>query len=304
MRAIIQMLRIPNLLIIAFTFFILRYLVFIPVYAGYHMIAGMENLQYSLMVIITMIIAATGYISNDYFDVETDRINKPQKLYIGNRITSVSVFSTALILSTIAVIAAICLSYATKSWLPATLLLIALAVTWWYAVSLKRTLLWGNIAVSCMTAGTIVMAWVVEKQTSAFNPQASILITNIVTAISIFAFLLSLLREIVKDMEDMEGDKLIGCKSLPLIKGVDFTKTILLILAGFTFVLLIAAQIFLLKYEKISAILWLVLTVEIPLVYFVIKLQKAVHKTDYHQLSNLLKWIMVGGIVTIIAAQF
>jgi 4-hydroxybenzoate polyprenyltransferase len=304
MRAIYSMLRVPNLLIIAITFFILRYLVFIPVYAGYHIIAGMDSLHYSLMVIITLIIATAGYISNDYFDVETDRINKPQKLYIGKRITPGSVFSVAFILSIAAAVGAIWLSIDTKSWLPATLLLTALIVTWWYAVSLKRTFLWGNIAVSCMTAGTIAMAWAVEKNTSAIDPQASILITSVVTAISIFAFLLSLQREIVKDMEDMEGDKLIRCKSLPLVKGVAFTKRILLVLTGFTIVLLIVAQIYMFEYEKIGAILWIVIAVEMPLVYFAFKLIKSETKTDFHHMSNLLKWIMVGGILTIVAAQF
>ena len=83
MRTIFSMLRVPNLLIIALTFLLLRYLVFIPVYSGFSINPGMGSLHYMLMITATLLIAAAGYISNDYFDVITDRFNKPDKQYIG-----------------------------------------------------------------------------------------------------------------------------------------------------------------------------------------------------------------------------
>ena len=171
-------------------------------------------------------------------------------------------------------------------------------------MALKKSLLWGNIAVSSMSAGTIVMAWIIEKQCSILPAEASERITLIIASISVFAFMLSMLREIVKDMEDMEGDKLIHCRSLPIIKGLPFTKKVLILLVAITFVLLIIAQNYLLQFSKVLAVVWLVLAVEVPLVYFLVKLRKAESRTDFHTLSSMLKLIMLGGIVAIIAGQF
>ena len=304
MRAICNLLRAPNLLIIAITFFIVRYLVFIPVYAAYSITAGMGSFYFLLLVTDTIIIAAAGYISNDYFDSVTDSVNKPEKQYIGKLISPGSALAIALSLSVVALLLSIWLTIKVKSYLPAMLLLFALLVAWWYAIKLKKSFLWGNIAVACMSAGTIVMAWLIEKQSSEVTDEPNRIITLIITAISIFAFLLSLLREIVKDVEDIEGDRLIKCRSLPIVKGIKFTKTVLLLFVILTIILLLVTQFYLLHHSKIVAVVWLLAAVEIPLIYFVFSLLKSKVKQDFHKLSTILKWIMLGGIASIVAGQF
>jgi len=304
MRTIFNILRVPNLIIIALTFLLLRYLVFLPVYSFYSVKAGMGSLHYLLMITATILIAAAGYISNDYFDVATDRINKPGKQYVNIKIPAGSVLSMALVLSLLAIILAIALSISIKSSLPALLLLFALAVAWWYAMKLKKSLMWGNIAVACMSAGTIAMAWLIENQYSHIGDEPSRIITGIITAITVFAFLLSLLREIIKDLEDIEGDKLINCRSLPIVKGIPFTKTIVLMLSEITLILLLISQLYLLEFSKYAAALWVLIGVEIPLILFLVKLKKADEKFDFHKLSQILKWIMLGGMGTIVAGQF
>jgi len=303
MRTIFIMLRVPNLLIIALTFLLLRYLVFIPVYNSYSIISEMASMHYMLMIAVTILIAVAGYISNDYFDVVTDSVNKPHKQYIGLQITARSALATAFLSSLLASVLGIWLSVLMRSWLPGILFLLALTVAWWYALQLKKSFIWGNIAVAGMSAGTIAMAWLVENQASQVADKPFRIITGIVTAISIFAFLLSLLREIVKDIEDMEGDRLIHCKSIPIVKGIPFTKTLLLILAVITFILLIIAQIYLLQFSGFIAVGWLLIFVEFPLMYFIKSLKSAKIKADYHKLSTMLKWIMLGGIGSIIAGQ-
>lgn len=304
MRAIVNMLRVPNLLIIALTFIFLRYLVFIPVYTTFSIAIKTGSLYFILMVTATILIAVAGYVSNDFFDVVTDKVNKPKKQYIGTLMSPGSALATAISLSFAAVIFSLWLTWLLKSWIPAVILLLALSVTWWYAIQLKKSFLWGNIAVSCMTAGTIAMAWLIEKQYTKVQDEPATIITTIISAISIFAFLLSLLREIVKDMEDIEGDKLIKCRSLPIVLGIPFTKTILLILVVFTIMLLVIAQIYLLPNNRFIAIIWLSICVEFPLIYFIYSLKKAQEKIEFHRLSTMLKWIMLGGIGSIVAGQF
>ncbi|MFA5971710.1 MAG: geranylgeranylglycerol-phosphate geranylgeranyltransferase [Lentimicrobiaceae bacterium] len=304
MRTIFTMLRVPNLLIIALTFLLLRYFVFIPVYGFYSIVAGMGSLLYLLMITSTILIAVAGYISNDYFDVITDRVNKPDGQYIGIHITAGTALSTSILFSFLALVLGIWLTLLMQSWLPAILLFIALTVAWWYALKLKKSLLWGNIAVAGMSAGTIAMAWLIEYQYSRVSDEPFRIITYIIVAISIVAFLLSLLREIVKDVEDIEGDRLINCRSLPIIKGIPFTKMLLLIFTLTTLLFLIIAQIYLMQFSRIFAALWLLICVEIPLIYFIKSLKTAQVKADYHKLSTMLKWIMLGGIGSIIAGQF
>lgn len=304
LRTVFYMLRLPNLLIIALTFCMLRYLVFVPVYSAYFQIPAMGSLNFVIMVSATIIIAAAGYVINDYFDVATDSVNKPDKQYIGKLLTTGTAFATALWMSFIPIALSAWLSFSMKSALPAILLITALAVAWWYAMRLKRSLILGNLAVSCMSAGTIGMAWLVEWQASDAPEVANSLITNIVIAIGVFAFLLSFMREIVKDMEDMEGDKLVACRSLPIAKGIIFSKTVLLALSIITFLLLIVAQIYLFGFSKWVAVAWLAVAVELPLIIFVYRLQKAQFKGDYHKASTLLKLIMLGGIMAMVAGQF
>jgi len=298
------MLRIPNLLIIAFTFLLLRYLVFLPVYTAFDLEAGMGELNFLLMVTSTLLIAAAGYLSNDYFDIETDSINKPEKQHIGRGISAGSALAFSFVLSFVAVILAVFLTINIGSWIPASLLLFALFVSWWYAILLKKSFLWGNIAVSCMSAGTIAMAWLIEKQSSEVPQIASAIITSLIVGISLFAFLLSLMREIVKDIEDMDGDKLIGCQSVPLVKGIPFTTKLLYTFAAITFLFLLIAQFQLYQYSRFFAAIWLMVCVEIPLIYFILELRKAGTKQEFHKLSSLLKWIMLGGMSSIIAGQF
>lgn len=304
MRAIFNMLRVPNLLIIALTFFIVRYLVFIPVYAKYSIVPGMGNLQYSILIIITILIAAAGYIINDYSDIIADSVNKPAKQFIGKQITEGAALASSALLSFIAIIFSIWLSANLKNWLPVTFLLFALFVAWWYALQLKKTFVWGNIAVACMSAGTIALAWLIEKQVSPVPEKPAGIITSIVAAISIFAFLLSLMREIVKDIEDLEGDRLMQCHSLPIEKGIPYTKTIVSALAVLTILLLIIVQGYLLSSSGFITTGWLFIFVEVPLIYFGLGLKRAQKKADYQQLSTLLKWIMLGGIGSIVTGQF
>jgi 4-hydroxybenzoate polyprenyltransferase len=155
-----------------------------------------------------------------------------------------------------------------------------------------------------MSAGTIAMAWIIENQFSRTHGEPFRIITSVVTAISIFAFLLSLLREIVKDIEDIEGDQLINCRSLPIMNGIPFAKTFVLLLSEITLILLLIIQIYLYEYSRLTAVIWLLVSVEIPLIYFLVKMKKAEQKADFHKLSTLLKWIMIGGIGSIVAGQF
>lgn len=301
MRAIVTMLRVPNLVIIALTFLVIRYFVFIPVYEIHSLVPGVTTLQFILMTTATILIAIAGYISNDYFDMLADRVNKPQKqiirLYISERLA----FSYAIFFSIVAAAIAIWFITETRIWITGLLLFTALFVVWWYAIKLKRSYLWGNLAVGCMSSGTIAMAWLSEIQSQNTDKTTEI-ISVIISAVILFAFLLTIIREIVKDIEDAEGDLLLNCRSLPIVKGIPATKKILNLLILLTFLLLIFSQITLISHSLPLTATWLAIFVEIPMIRFIINLKKAVKKTEFHELSTLVKWIMLGGISSLLTS--
>lgn len=304
MRLYFSMLRTANLLIIILTFLVLKHLVFVPIFDLYSVSEGLNYIQFSVMVTSTVLIAAAGYISNDYFDIQADLVNKPQKQYINRGMSAGKALAIAVLFSLFSILLSIWLSFTMHSMLPMLMLNTALIVSWWYAASLKRSMVWGNIAVSCLTAGTIVMAWIFEATCIQLPLQGSNYITLIVGAVSLFALLLTFIREVVKDMEDVEGDKVIGCKSLPIIKGSRYTKTVVYIVSFITIVLLASTQVLLLKQGFRVTTLYLMLFVELPIVWFMIKLRTTNNKAGFHYLSTSLKLIMLAGIFAVVVAQF
>jgi 4-hydroxybenzoate polyprenyltransferase len=113
-----------------------------------------------------------------------------------------------------------------------------------------------------------------------------------------FAFLLSFIREIIKDIEDQDGDRMFGCQTLPIVKGIQVTRSVIFLVSTTLFILLFFCQLWLWNDPFKPVAIWLTAVVEIPAVVFLYRLKKAEKKEDYHFLSSLVKWIMVGGIAS------
>jgi len=298
-RSILRLIRLPNLAIIALTLYAFRYFVIRPYYGMSGTGFQLNSLEYGLVVGITMLIAATGYIINDYYDIDIDSINKPEHNLFSERHSLRSLLFIAILSTFLTAVFIIFLSVRLNSGYPAIILFVALATVWWYAKALKRSFILGNLAVALMSALTLGMLWFFEwlklKQ-SGISIYEIRPITQFAAGISSFAFLLSLIREIVKDMEDMEGDSRYGCRSLPLVKGIEFSKTVVAGLSVILIVTLVYCQVWLSKQSFDMLVAWLLIVVELPLIVFLYRLKKSGSPLAFHNLSTLLKWIMVGGI--------
>ena len=301
MRAIIKQIRLPNLVIIAVTLYAFRYLVVKPYYRMSGTDFQMDTMSFGLMVAITMLIAVIGYLSNDYFDAGIDQINHPERVPINRKVKERTLITTAFLLSLVCVAGITILSIRLGSGLVAFVLLLALFTVWWYARILKRSFIWGNLAVSLMSSLTLGMAWFFEwikLNSGGFHLYETKPITLISLGICFFAFILSLIREIVKDIEDMEGDEQFGCRSMPIIKGVPFAKKFTRVLSVLLLASLIYSQYWLIKQNFQLVVIWLVPAVEIPLLLFLFRLNNAFTTNEFHKISRSLKWIMVGGIAS------
>lgn len=298
--------RLPNIIIILFNLFLLRYWVVIPLSAFYSNSNLLSVADFLLLSFSISITAVIGYMCNDYYDYEIDLINKPAKVYINKTISRKQVLSILKLLNGLALLAFVLFAYRTNAHLPFVLLIVALAVVWWYASRLKKSFLWGNIAVACMSAFTIPLYFIAEGVVNQqpVNLSNSVPIQNpilwIMIAFTSFAFFLSLIREIVKDLEDVEGDKKMNCNTLPIKNGSKQAKRFVILLSILIVMLLLYTIAVLYRYSFTLSYIWLTVVVLTPFLFFIGKLRRSELKHEYHSLSNLLKIIMLGGILTIL----
>lgn len=231
-----------------------------------------------LIVLSTFFVTAAGYIINDYYDIKIDMINKPKRVIVGRLLTRrIAIFSHS-VFNFIAILLAAIVSIKI-----AAVVLLAAFLLWWYSNSLKRLPLVGNVVVSILTALSVLIIDLYFGRN-----------LGLVIVFAVFAFFISLIREILKDMEDIKGDLAFGCKTLPLVYGIRKTKSILYGLIGFFII-----SLFLLSKEVDQAlIIYFTLFILAPLAFLVQRLIKSDSSKDFRFLSKLCKVIMLGGIVS------
>jgi len=225
MMHFIKLIRPINLLIIAITMYGVRFYV---LEVNYFEKVKDNPLDFFLLVFSTIIIAAAGNIINDYFDVRADRINKPERLIITKHIARRSAILIHWIFNGIAFGIALYLSIKYQSLWFVFIHLLSINSLWFYSMLFKRKVIIGNLIVAALTALVPILAVVYFKvgntyhlAFSEFKSDSWIAIINydFFYVLAFFAFIQNLAREIIKDMQDVEGDKLIYATSLPMILG-------------------------------------------------------------------------------------
>ena len=183
-----------------------------------------------------MLIAAAGNIINDYFDVRADRINRPDRLIIGKHIKKRWAIVLHWILNLIAFVIAIYLSYTFKTFWYVFIHLLSINLLWYYSSHLKRTMVVGNIIIALLTTLVPLLVGIFYNpliliETSPLYPFEEVVehenwIVYLSISLGLFAFFLNWSREIIKDIEDIDGDKVIKAKTLPIALGSKKTKWI------------------------------------------------------------------------------
>jgi len=275
---VLKLVRFKNLAIMVFT----QYLVFLFLIGPKsEWLQNIQNFGIFLLSIATITIGAAGYIINDYYDIKIDTINRPDRVVIGRSMSRRMAMALHLVLNGIGIAIGIYLWH----WKVLAGCIVAAFWLWFYSNRLKRLAFWGNLSVALLTVMAI-------EGVNAYLNQNNLL----VHMFAIFAFFISVIREVIKDMEDLRGDMHFGCKTLPIIWGIRKTKVFLLIVLGLflasTIAMLIAIANPILTYYFIAMIP--------PAGYFVYKLYWADTKRAYHQLSSACKWFMLSGIVVMI----
>ena len=309
MKKIIELIRLPNLLIIAFTQYAMRYLIMEPLLPSASFSLQFSNLHFFLLVMSTLFIAAAGYIINDYFDTRTDRINKPDKVVGGVSVDRRTAMTLHTIFNVIGVCIGIYLSIHIGIISMAFIFFLAAGLLWFYSTNYKRQLLIGNLTVAFLTA--MVPLIVVLFEIPMLNKEYGTIMLQYnssfnyifiwVAGFSIFAFLTTLIREIIKDTEDFEGDAAYGMKTLPIVAGISLTKTILsLLITGTVFLLIFILVKFIIfsgeRTDYISLAYFAAFLI-IPFFVLLTLILIAREKADYHRASLLIKIIMLFGVM-------
>lgn len=303
--AFLRLVRTLNLVFIAFTQLLFLYCVVIPVFQQANMPLIIPIHLFVLLVIASVLIAAGGYIINDYFDLNIDQVNKPGKLVVEKLIKRRWAIVWHFVLSAAGILLSTYVAWKTRVWWLAPANVCCVVALWFYSTTFKRKLLSGNIIISLLTAWTVMVVGFIVHYKVIKTPGLSGLvqaskIMRITFLYAGFAFIISLIREVIKDIEDMAGDAKYGCRTMPIVWGVNVSK----VFTGTWIIVLVAAllivQAYVLTFEWWGSALYCVLLIIIPLLYILRKLYTAQSSREFHALSNWVKLVMLTGIVSMI----
>lgn len=308
--AFFRLIRWPNLVFIFLTQLLFYYCVYLPLVINLpstHIL-----LLFFLLITASVLIAAAGYIINDYFDIQIDIVNKPERIVINKYIKRRWAIVWHLALSVIGILLSLYVGYKTHEWLIAAINFLCVFALLFYSTTFKKKLLSGNLIIAALTAWVILVVylfvgadlfsingWV--KNTDGFNVRRLFKFTLLYAG---FAFVMTLIREVVKDLEDMEGDRIYKCNTMPIAWGVPATKVFVGVWIIVAAAVLAIVQLY--AWQSgwwVAAIYFLVLLI-LPMFYLMRKLYAASTAADYHLLSSVIKFIMLAGILSMLLLKF
>jgi len=285
---------------------LLQYMLITHVFSLIHTESPLSHWQFILLMMSTVFMAAFGYAFNDVQDITMDSINKDDKRIIEKSISRKSGLRIAWTFLFFSFLPAIYLAFILQMvQLIAIHIFIAFGL-WYYSTDLKKQILSGNILISIFTAFSIAIVWLYHLVALHNDPVAMIdgqsvipFISQLIIALSFFAFIISFIREIIKDLEDLKGDKKAKLKTFPIVFGLEKTKLLILILSIIMIVSTAYAAYFSYAHHLLKVSIYLLIAVGVPLIYLISNLLKSRTKEDFSDLSTLAKIIMVAGILSI-----
>jgi 4-hydroxybenzoate polyprenyltransferase len=275
----VRLVRMTNLIIVVITQYFTRVLLIGP-RSEWKSIVADPNLF--ILSLSTVCIAAAGYIINDYFDIKIDIVNKPERVVVGRYLKRRWAMGAHQVLNVLGAVMGIFVGL----WI-FVINVISITLLWFYSERYKRLPFIGNFIVALLTGLTLL---VLTVQYPANR--------HLVMIYSVFSFFITMIREIVKDMEDIKGDEAHGCRTLPIIWGIRRTKRFL-----YFWIVLFVGTLFLMGNTlQNMTLIYLFGLLLLPLAWLVYNLIRADTKKDFRLLSSLCKWIMVLGLLTMIWA--
>ena len=293
----LKLIRYQNLLMLALMQLIFRYgflkLENIPL--------ALADWQYLLLVLSTVLLAAGGYVINNIFDQATDHDNKPDTVIVGRSISETHAYNIYVALNITGVGIGFYLSNVIEKPGFASIFIMIAAALYFYATSLKQMVLIGNIVVAALLSCSVIIIGIFDLF-PVITPENQPMMANLFSILldfAVFAFMINFIREIVKDLEDVNGDYNQGMSTLPIVLGISRTAKITF---GLSFIPILVILVYINTYliPLLYATIYMFLFILGPLFYFMIKIWTAKKQKEFHSLSLLLKWILFFGILSVL----
>lgn len=295
----LKLIRYQNLLLLAFMQLIFRYgflkLQNIPL--------ALNHFQYGLLVLSTILIAAAGYVINDILDQETDYDNRPNNLIVGKSISEKVAYNLYFVLNILGVGIGYYLANVIQKPSFAGAFIIVSATLYMYATSLKQMLLVGNIIVALLLSFSVLIIGLFDLLPATYDGNRAEMgvMFSMLIDYAVFAFIINLIREIVKDMEDVDGDYNQGMSTLPIAIGISRTSKVIFGLGIVaTLILLWYINTYLMVSGLYFAVIYALLFVVAPMIFFLVKIWNAKSKEEFRQLSSVLKWVIFFGVLSVL----
>ena len=310
MLSFLKLIRWPNLLMIVVSMKFTLFFVVSPALGLDWFEGGMDVREFTLLVSATLFLAMGGYLINDFFDMDVDTVNKPGKNQVGRKFSVFMTNTLYWVFTVSGVLLGTLFSYLLNQINYALIFLFVAGLLWFYSEKYQCQPLVGNVVISLLSALSFGLVWLFEffalsNHAEVFTAvQANFgLVNRLVLIYMGFAFLVSLLREVVKDIEDFEGDDRFGCRTFAVVYGRNKARSLALgialtgllaafwfqyyfIMASFT---LLFAFFFVVDAMFVTAIVWLLMAKE---------------TNDYAKLSTLIKLLMLAGVLSMILFYF
>lgn len=289
LSAFLNLIRWKNLLLIVYTQLVIKYSFF----TSFSTETNLTTIQFITLVLAVLFITAAGYIINDIYDIEADKINKPQKLVVTKYISVETAKKLYMYINTIGISLGVLISLSIQKPSLSFIFIVATLLLYYYSKKLKSLPLIGNFTVASLVTLNVFILVLFDLNNSIISNNNFVLTTILI--VSFFAFCINLIREIVKDIEDINGDYTFNMNTLPILLGRKRTKYIATILSVFPLIILVLFVAFY-SDEFRFASAYTIIFIILPLLYITLKLPKTSSKKGFHKLSNILKIVMFLGI--------
>lgn len=242
------------------------------------------DLNLLMLVLASAAVIAGGYIINNFYDSEKDLINRPNKSMLDRLVSQNTKLSFYFVLNFSAIIMA---SYV--SFKPVLFFSVYIFGIWFYSHKLKKMPIIGNLVSAILTITPFFVIFVYYKN-----------FDNVIFVHASFLFLILSIRELTKDLENIKGDLTLNYRTIPIVYGESTSKKMISVLV----VLTLIPSYFLITQFNIGKMNFYFYICEILLIVYLFLLWKSKTKTHYLWLHNILKFILLAGVLSIILIDY
>lgn len=306
-KPFLQLLRIGNLAFLVILLYVMEKWVAAPLLQQEQFGELMPWWILTLLILSVVCIAAGGYVINDYFDVKIDRINRPDDLIVTRFISRDAAMYLFYVLTAVGLVAGAAVSWWAHSWTLLFTYVVIPGLLWFYSASYKRMFLIGNLVVAFASAIVPLLVAIANADYLRHLYQEALAYSPIVGELYVwtggfaaFAFLLTWAREMVKDIEDIEGDREMECRTLPIVWGQKsakiFVTSLLLVVTAIIVYMLLAVLPFPHEWKSLPT-RYVVFGLIVPILCSIVLLWAANNRTELHRVQTIIKFTMFMGVL-------